>query len=108
MNLESLKAGAMSLLDLFRASKGRKPADAQVVPVAPLIQRLNLPKMPLNIKDADRKAAYVFMVITEHFPKKISNRVLKKIVRHYGVDLRGYGFFRRMPAPRANMLQVLA
>ena len=95
-----------TLLDMFRESKGRKVVNAPVVPVAPLIARLNLPEMPLNIKDDRRKAKYVFEEIRERFPNKISQRVLGKIVRHYGVDLRGYGFFRRMPAPRANMLIV--
>lgn len=102
----NLKNAVTSLLDLFRESKGRRVIDAPAVPVAPLIQRLGLSSLPLNIKDDRRKAAYVFMEICDRFPKQISKRVLGKIVRHYGVDLHGYGFFRTMPAPRANILII--
>lgn len=93
-----------SLLDLFRMSKGRKVADTPVVPVAPLIQRLSLPEIPMNVIGEKSKANYVFGEIRTRFPKQISERVLGKIVRHYGVDLRNYRMFRRLPAPRANML----
>lgn len=110
MNLENAKNAVLSLLDLFNLSKGKKIVKEPAAPVAPLIQRLGLPELPLNIKnDDERKASFVFReVILKHFPKQISKRVLGKIVRHYGVDLRGYRMFRTMDAPRANMLQVLA
>lgn len=108
MNLNTAKNAVLSLLDMFNLSKGKKIVKEPAAPIPPLIQRLNLPEMPRNNMNTGDKRAYVFMVITQRFPKQISKRVLGKIVRHYGVDLRGYRMFRTMPAPRANMLQVLA
>lgn len=108
MNLETAKNAVLSLLDMFSLSKGKKIVKEPAAPIAPLIQRLGLPELPSDIRTDDDKANFVFSVIVRSFPKKISKRVLGKIVRHYGVDLRGYRMFRRMDAPRANMLQVLA
>jgi len=93
MNLKNI---ALSLLDVFRLSKGRKIADEPAVPLAPLIQRLSLPPVPDWM--CFDKARFVVEVIQEKFPGgKISRRVLGKICRYYGVNLRGCGLFRAVP-----------
>ena len=72
--------------------------------LAPLIQRLNLPELPDGLSMYE-SALFVFREIRSRFPKKVSRRVLGKISRHYGVDLRGYGLFRNIPG-RSGMLRV--
>lgn len=103
----NLKNAVLSLLDLFNLSKGKKIVKEPAAPIAPIIERLGLPELPSWLEGSE-KTEFVIKEIRERFPRQISKRVLGKIVRHYGVDLRGYGYFRTMHAPRANMLQVLA
>ncbi|MBI3046130.1 MAG: hypothetical protein HYY86_01095 [Candidatus Harrisonbacteria bacterium] len=107
----NLKNAALSLLDIFRLNKSRKITEEPLVPLAPLIQRLGLPAMP-SVKElyyhyGEMTAEqWVMAEIRNRFPKRISRRVLGKIARHYGVDLRGNGFFKAIP-DRPKMLIVV-
>lgn len=105
----NLKQLGINLLEAFALSKGKKAEEALPQPLAPLIQRLKLPVMPPARElyyGGMTAEAWVLAEIQNRFPKRISRRVLRKITRHYGVDLRGHGFFRAIPG-RSNMLQIL-
>ena len=103
----NLKNTVLSLLDIFRLEKGQKIVKEPAVPLAPLLQRLDLPPIPSDHRNIADRVSWVIGSVRERFPQKISRRVLGKITRYYCVDLRGYGFFWAMPG-RSNMLQVLS
>ncbi len=106
----NLKNTVLSLLDIFRLSKGQKIVKEEpAVPLVPLLQRLSLPAIPNGLCLAD-KAEFVMDVIHQNIAEKklpdqkISKRVLGKISKHYGADLRGYGLFRTIPE-KPSMLE---
>ena len=95
----------LSVLELFRLSKGKKIVDIPAEPLPPLLKRLGLlPKAVMP--DGEGQDAFVLEQVRAaaggKFRKKISRRVLRAITTHYGVKPRG---FRSMPG-RPNMLLV--
>ncbi|MBI4992330.1 MAG: hypothetical protein HZB99_03865 [Candidatus Harrisonbacteria bacterium] len=103
MNLKSI---SRSLLDLLRISKGKKVEEPVViVPLPPLMVRLQLSPLPEQLTGHEQ-ALFVRDEIAARFPRKVSRRVLKKIAKYYGVDLRGHGFFKAIP-DRPTMLAVV-
>lgn len=70
-------------------------------PLPPLIQRLNLPEMPIGLRDSffgkreSLRARFVRDVIAMNYPNGIvSRRVVATITSHYGLNLHGHDFFR--------------
>lgn len=92
--LKTLQIAGLTLLEQFHALKGRKPK--QVVVLAPLLERLNLPPMPSDLellKSGQTAEEFVTSVITPENMKGVmgrrgvvSRRVINKITAHYGVS----------------------
>lgn len=105
------KNTVLSLLDMFRLNKGQKIVEKSIVLPTPLIQRLQLPPIPSDLRSISDRREFVIGVIRANYPGKISRRVLKEITCYYGMDLRGYReyrgpIFRGIPE-RSKILKVL-
>lgn len=97
---------SIGILERFYLSKGRisKIVENKQGSIPPLIQRLDLQPIPNWLTDL-QVSYFVLNQIRRQFPKKVSRRVVRKISRHYGVDLYGRGFFKAIP-DKPNMLWV--